>query len=650
MCGICGEWSAHGVDASRLARMHARLAHRGPDGRGQVVRGDIGIAARRLAVVDPLRGGQPMSNESGELWVVCNGEIYNHRELRRELEGRGHRFRSAADTEVLVHLYEEEGDELVGRLRGMFAFALWDGPRRRLLLARDRLGQKPLFHWQGPGRFLFASEPKAILAVLDHTPAVDEVALDDYLALRFVPSPRTLFVGLQKLPPAHRLVLELPPLHSRAEPRVVLDRYWRPRAIPERRLRFADAVEETRAALDDAVESHRHADVEVGALLSGGLDSSLVVALLARQRGDPLPTFSIGVEDAGFDELPFARIVARHCGTRSHEAMATPDVLVALPRIVGYLDEPSDPVAACMYEAARLASRHVKVVLTGDGGDEVFAGYDRYFGFRWAGLYGALPEALRRHLLGPALAALPETGSYKSLTQRARWLHELSFERDGRRFARATAFFRFGAAGRGGVYQPAFAARLAGHDPLAAVAAAFDEAAASSDLDRMLLADLATRLPEHSLALTDRMTMAHGLEARSPMLDHRLVELVAALPARHKLRGRRLKRLLRAVARDLLPPAIVERPKQGFMFPLASWLKGPLHGAVAQLGRGSALVAAGVLDPGAIARLAGEHEGRRADHHARLWLLLNLEVWFRIYQLGEHPALVEDWLARPRAA
>jgi asparagine synthase (glutamine-hydrolysing) len=303
-----------------------------------------------------------------------------------------------------------------------------------------------------------------------------------------------------------------------------------------------------------------------------------------------------------------------------------------------------------MYEAARLASRHVKVVLTGDGGDEVFAGYDRYFGFRWAGVYGSLPEPIRRHLLGPAIGALPESGAYKSLTQRARWLHQLSFDAGGRRFAQATAFFRFGAAGRGGLYRPAVAALLAGHDPLGAVVEAFEAAVAEDDVDRMLLADLATRLPEHSLALTDRMTMAHGLEARSPLLDHLLVEQIATLPVRYKLRGTRLKHLARLVARDLLPARIVDRPKQGFMFPLASWLKGPLRRAVAGLGKRSALVAEGLLDGRAIERLAAEHGHRQADHHARLWMLLNLEVWFRMYQRGEQPGAVEEWLARPVAA
>ena len=650
MCGICGEWSVRGVEAGRLSRMQGELLHRGPDGGGQWLQADVGLAARRLAIVDLARGGQPMANEDGDVWVVCNGEIYNHGELRRDLLARGHRFRSAADTEVLVHLYEEHGEDLVHHLRGMFAFALYDTRRRRLLLARDRVGQKPLFYRREPGRFLFASEPKAILAALDRTPPLDAIGLDSYLALRFVPSPRTLFEGIHKLPPAHLISLQLPPLHAAGAPEVRPRRYWELRAVPKRRLPLPDAVAEVRDAMEDAVESHRHADVPVGALLSGGLDSSLVVALLSRRRSDAVPAFSVGVGDPGFDELPYARAVARHCGAHLHEEVATPDVLGALPRIVRHLDEPSDPVAACMYEAARLASRHVKVVLTGDGGDEVFAGYDRYFGFRWVGMYARLPEWVRRHLLGPALGALPESGAYKSLTQQARWVHQLSFSEGGRRFALATAFFRFGGAGRGGIYQPRFAARLAAADPLAAVTDAFDSAAADTDLDRMLLADLATRLPEHSLALTDRMTMAHGLEARSPLLDHLLIEKVATLPARYKLRGRRLKLLARLVARDLLPPEIVARPKQGFMFPLASWLKGPLRGAVHGLARSSVLVAEGILDRGAIELLAAEHDHRRADHHARLWLLLNLEVWFRMYQLGQEPAAVEEWLGRPIAA
>ncbi|HEX5759848.1 MAG TPA: asparagine synthase (glutamine-hydrolyzing) [Thermoanaerobaculia bacterium] len=660
MCGICGEWSCTGADGGALERMSASLAHRGPDDQGSVMLGEVALASRRLSIIDVAGGRQPIANETGDVWVVCNGEIYNHRELQRDLERRGHVFKTRSDTEVVLHLYEERGERLVEQLRGMFAFAVWDGRRRRLLLARDRFGQKPLFYRFDGERFLFASEIKGILAALPHAPDLDLQALDEYLTLRFVPSPRTMFAGVRKLPPAHLLVLEAPPACAagtvpatgpRPAPRIEVRRYWKLSYLPKRKVREADLVAEARHRVREAVDSHLIADVPVGAFLSGGMDSSLVVAMmaeLARERGErPLSTFSIGVEDAGFDELPWARQVAEHCGTDHHEEIACPDMVRLLPAMVWHLDEPSDPIAACMHHAAALAARHVKVVLAGDGGDEVFAGYDRYFGFRWVSLYAALPEALRRHLLGPALGALPDSAGYKNWTQQARWVHELSFHQGGRRYAQATAFFRFGQQGKGGLYTPAVAARLERRDPMESVVRGFEEALAEDDLDRMLYADIATRLPEHSLMLTDRMSMAHGLEARSPFLDHRLAEFVATLPVDMKMRGRDLKVLLRRVAEPYLPPAILRRPKQGFMFPLAYWIKGPLLPVLERLVREGAALEAGIFRRSAVERLLAEHLAGRADHHVRLWLLLNVEVWFRLYQRGESLADLTGLLREP---
>jgi asparagine synthase (glutamine-hydrolysing) len=656
VCGICGEWSHLGVERATLERMNAKLGHRGPDDEGMVALGEAGLAMRRLSIIDLVHGHQPIANEERTAWIVFNGEIYNHRELRRGLEARGHVFSTDSDTEVILHLYEERGERCVEELRGMFAFAIWDGRRRRLLLGRDRFGQKPLFYRFDGRRLLFASEVKALLAALPEPPPLDARALDEYLTLRFVPSPRTMFEGVAKLPPAHVLLLdashvEVGERHGpiAAVPRLEVRRYWKLDYLPKRRAREADLVEELRACLRETVDCHLISDVPLGAFLSGGMDSSLVVGLmseLARERGGPpVATFSIGVEDAGFNELPYARQVAAHWGTDHHEEMACPDMVRLLPRMVYHLDEPSDPIAACMYHSAALAARHVKVVLSGDGGDEVFAGYDRYFGFRWVRLYAALPEPLRRGLLGPALAALRDRASYKNLTQRARWVHDLSFHEGGRRYAQATAFFRFGQSGKGGLYAPGMADLVAGLDPMESVVRGFEEAAAEDDLDRMLEADIATRLPEHSLMLTDRMTMAQSLEGRSPLLDHRLAELAARLPVDLKMRGRTLKYALRQAARPYLPPAILERPKQGFMFPLAYWIKGPLLPVLRHLLHESVLVERGIFSRPAIARLLEEHLAARADHHVRLWMVLNVEVWYRMFMLGESLADLQESLA-----
>jgi asparagine synthase (glutamine-hydrolysing) len=652
MCGICGEWNAAGADGLALAAMNDALSHRGPDDAGVERFATVGLAMRRLSIIDLASGHQPVANEDGTCWIVCNGEIYNYRELRAGLERRGHRFRTASDVEVVLHLYEERGVSVVDELRGMFAFAVWDSRLSRLLLARDRFGQKPLFYRQTPDRLLFASEIKAILAALPGPPEPNLDALDDYLTLRYVPSPDTMFRGIHKLPPAHVLIFDVPrgPGERPAAPEI--RRYWTLSYLPKMRLSESDAVACVEEQLREAVESHLVADVPVGALLSGGLDSSIVVALMAQAVDRPPATFAIGVREQDFDELPHARRVAEHCATEHHEEVVWPDLVSLLPTMVWHLDEPSDPIAACMFHAAALAARHRKVILTGDGGDEAFAGFDRYRGFGLVRLYAALPAVVRRGVLRPILRRLPDRAGYKNLTQRARWVHELSFHRGGRRYAEATAFFRFGEDGKRGLYTPATAAALAGRDATAGIVEAFDDAWAEDDLDRMLWADVATRLPEHSLQLTDRMTMAHGLEARAPLLDHDLAGLVACLPAALKLRRGRLKHVLRRVAERHLPPEIVRRPKQGFMFPLGYWIKGPLEPVLRAWIDDSALVRAGIFRREALSRLLDEHLADRADHHVRLWMFLNVEVWFRMYQLGQSADGVRTQLERhaPREA
>jgi asparagine synthase (glutamine-hydrolysing) len=625
--------------------MNETLSHRGPDDAGVENLGEAGLAARRLSIIDLPGGHQPIRNETGALCITFNGEIYNYRELRRELLERQHVFRTATDTEVVLHLYEEMGAGALERLRGMFAFAIWDSRERRLLLARDRFGQKPLFYaWDG-SRFLFASELKAILAVRRSEPILSLEALDDFLALRFLPSPETMFAGIQKLPPGHLLTLQARP---EGPPRLETQRYWSLRYLPKREIGEEEAVEEVRAALRDAVESHLVSDVPVGAFLSGGMDSSIVVAMMAEISDEPVTTCAIGVREQDFNELGFAREVAEHCGTRHREEVVWPDLIRLLPKMIHHLEEPSDPIAACFFHAAALARRHVKVVLTGDGGDELFAGFDRYFGFRWIRYYAALPAPLRRYLLGPVLARLPDSSGYKNLTQKLRWVHDLSFHEGGRRYAEATVFFRFGDEGKAGLYTAACARGLADRDATECIVREFDAAEASDDLDRMLYADVGTRLAEHSLMLTDRLNMAHGLEARSPLLDHRLAETVATLPVSLKFRSRRLKYLLRRVSEPYLPASILRRPKQGFMFPLGYWMKGPLVPVLRDLIDNSCLVEAGIFRREAMHRLLEEHLAHRSDHHVRLWMLLNVEIWYRMFILGETVQQVgeslEEWV------
>jgi asparagine synthase (glutamine-hydrolysing) len=446
MCGICGQYNPEGVNPDDLRSMLQVIAHRGPDDQGVYLNGAVGLGSRRLSIIDPVGGRQPLSNEDQTIWIVCNGEIYNYRQLRAELQGRGHSFRTNTDTEVIVHLYEELGERCVERLRGMFAFAIWDSIARKLVLARDRLGQKPLFYSQDGDRFLFGSEAKAILAVSRQPRELDHESLHHYFSLRFIPPPATMFRHVRKLPPAHLLILE------RGAVRV--SRYWSLSFRDKLNLSQEQAEERLREELSDAVGTHLVSDVPVGALLSGGMDSSVVVALAAQQLSEPLATFSIGVKAQDFNELPFARIVADRCQTRHTEQTVDVDLVRMLPKIIWHMDEPSDPIAACQFSSAALAARQVKVVLGGDGGDELFAGFDRYAGLRHVDRYARIPELLRRGV-GPLLRGVPDTFSYKSLGQKLRWVDRLaSLNGTAARYAEATSFFRFSHLEKQDVFTP----------------------------------------------------------------------------------------------------------------------------------------------------------------------------------------------------
>src|SRR5215216_2729631 len=436
MCGICGKYSPSGVKTEQLNSMLGTIVHRGPDDSGCYVNANIGLGSRRLSIIDLETGKQPISNEDGTIWVVYNGEIYNYQTLRAQLEAKGHLFHTDSDTEVIVHLYEEFGEHCVEHLGGMFAFALWDEAQQKLLLARDRIGQKPLFYSRDGADFLFGSEMKAILALHRQDPELDPLAMHDYLSLRFVPAPRTIFRYIQKLPPAHMLVFQ--------DGQIRLRCYWQLSFREKLTMSEPDILEALREQLKRTVASHLISDVPVGAFLSGGLDSSLIVAILTGDLARKTKTFTIGVEESDFDELPFARMVAEEYRTQHVEERVSANLIQSLPDMIWHLDEPSDPIAACMFQAARLASRHVKVVLGGDGGDELFAGFDRYVGARYIDVYNLMPRALRTGLMGPMLDHLPDSFTYKSLTQKLRWVHHLSLQATAaEQYAEATCFFRF---------------------------------------------------------------------------------------------------------------------------------------------------------------------------------------------------------------
>jgi asparagine synthase (glutamine-hydrolysing) len=638
MCGICGvAGGASERERPLVAAMSAVLGHRGPDDAGLEARAGAVLGNRRLAILDRTTAGhQPLGPVAG-VWITYNGEVYNFRELRHLLERDGHVFRSETDTEVVLASYLRWGPAFVGRLRGMFAFAIWDERRELLFAARDHFGQKPLYYTEIGGRLLFASEIKGLLAHPDVLAEPEPAAVAYYLALRVIPPPLTMFRGIRKLPAGHWLEW------TRAGG-ARTGRYWTPRYDAEPARREDEWIDELRHRLEESVVAHTVSDVPVGAFLSGGLDSSIVVAALSRQGRGPIPTFCIGSEDASFDERPYAAVMAAHCGTSHSVRGVSAALLDRVPVLVRALDEPSDPIAACVDEAARLASEHVAVALGGDGGDELFAGFDRYAAFSLAQRYASLPAWLREGVIGRFVAAVPETFAYKSTTQRARWLDSVAREQGGRLYARMTSHFRFGPEWAGVLYGPSLAAELAGLDALDAIAQPFEEAPSERPLDRMIHADLLTRLPEHTLMLTDRLAMRHSLEVRSPLLDVRLAELCLSMPPGLRIRRGVTKYALREAARPWLPPELLRRQKQGFMFPVAYWLQGgALERVRARLLRGP-LVDGGWIRKEAVDVLTAEHGRKRADHHVRIWQLSSLDAWHRLYLGGAGSGEDQEWL------
>jgi asparagine synthase (glutamine-hydrolysing) len=619
MCGICGVVASEregAPDLEAVSRMCGRLLHRGPDDDGFFHEGEVALAARRLSIIDLAHGHQPIANEDGSCVVVQNGEIYNYRELKRELEGRGHRFATDCDTEVLVHLYEEHGDAFVERLRGMFAIALWDKRRRRLLLARDRFGIKPLYYRVADGGISFASELKAMLEQPGFSREIDPKAVSAYLAFNSIPAPLTIFAEARKLPPGQLLIWEGGEVRQR--------RYARPGPAPGGELRRGSADElatELREVLDDSVRAHLVADVPVGVLLSGGVDSGGLAALASANSGEPLRTFSIGFEEAGFNELSRARLVAQRYGTDHHELIVRPDAVELLPKLVEAFDEPfGDSSALPTYLVSELAAGHVKVALSGEGGDELFGGYYTYVADLLARRVGRLAPLAR-----PLAEALP------SRTER------VGFDYKAKRFARAAALpplERHHAWKE--IFSPQARAELAGPgasswDPVDLYRARYAETAGAEPLARMQDVDLGIYLVDDLLVKTDRLSMAHSLELRVPFLDPKVAEFAFSLPTRLKVRGFAKKRLLRQALAPLLPKEIIHGRKQGFSIPLATWLRGPLGPFAREVLAPSALQRQGLLEPAAVTPLLDRHISGQEDLSRQIWGLMALTLWFDRY-------------------
>lgn len=617
MCGIAGQITKdrRPVDEGVIAAMGARLRHRGPDDQGLYVKGHVGLAHRRLSILDVSAAGhQPMSNAAGTVWVVLNGEIYNYRELRGQLRA-ARSFRSRTDTEVLLYLYEDYGLRCLELLRGMFALAIWDERTGRLVLARDRLGKKPLYYSVGNGDLSFASELKA-LPVEGPRREIDPVALHHYLTFQYVPAPQTIYRGVHKLPPGHALTYE--------DGKVSVSAYWSlAYDKPRRRRTDEDYREEFRALLTESVKLRLVSDVPLGAFLSGGVDSSSVVALMSRLTDRPVKTFSIGFKEEAFNELPYARQVADRYRTDHHEFVVEPSAVEILPTLARVYDEPfADSSAIPTYYLAQLSRQFVTVVLNGDGGDELLGGYPRYrFGDTERLLSSGLSDRTRLRLRG-LLARLPGMGRVRSrlaplLTPFSRtYLHRICY---------------FSPAEKEALYTDAFRDTVRAHDSAALLDDWFGQARAADLLDRLLAVDTRSYLPDDLLVKVDRATMAHGLEARSPLLDHRLMEFAAALPVDLKVRGDEGKFLLKSAMRDLLPESVVTREKMGFGVPLDRWYRAECKDFVRETLLSARSLQRGYFKPEGIrALLDGERHGACA-YGLRVHALLMLELWHREY-------------------
>lgn len=621
MCGICGkvDFTGHPVDEGLVDRMCRTLVHRGPDAQGIHTAPGVGLGQRRLSVIDlSTRAVAPLSNEDGSIWVTFNGEIYNFLELRGGLEERGHAFRTSTDTEVLVHLYEEYGVDCVQHLRGMFAFAIWDGPRRRLFAARDRLGKKPFYYARTAGSLIFGSEVRAVLAEGSIAAEPDMAAIDAYLTYQYVPSPMTAFVGISKMPPAHYLVCE-------ADGTVRVVRYWHPPDGPKSRKSTEALREELLSRLREAVRLRLIADVPIGAFLSGGIDSAAVVALMSLESGGHVKTFSIGFEDTGFNELPYARSVAERYGTDHHELMVRADAADVLPRLVHHYGEPfADSSAIPTYYVSRMAREHVTVALSGDGGDESFAGYDNYRAVAAWDRYDVVPYPVRRAIARGTSAVLDRL-PYSNATARASRGARMWAGPVPDRFQLQSTIFK--PEEKQAAYTPQFKAELAGVPFRHVGENAWDTG--MDPVDWMMRHDQQFYLPDCLMVKTDIASMAHGLEVRCPLLDHTLVEFAATIPSGLKQHGGEGKRIFKDTVRDLVPAAVLSKRKTGFGIPLARWLREDLS----ELVRGTLLDerarARGLFAPAFVARLVEDHRTGRRDWSARIWALLFLELWFR---------------------
>lgn len=628
MCGICGKVyfdRKTPVSERLILRMCDVLQHRGPDEYGVYTECNAGFGHRRLSIVDLSGGKQPMLNARKDIWLSFNGEIYNFQTLRKDLENQGYTFHTHSDTEVLLSMYERYGTHCVKHLRGMFAFAIWDKRRQRLLLARDRIGQKPLFYQMTERSIRFSSEIKALLVDKSTPNTLNVKALSQYLTYQYVPSPRTIFQEICKLPPAHILVCE--------NGKTVIERYWDLAYTPKQPSHPKEVFERAQELIQEAVKIRMIGDVPIGAFLSGGIDSSLVVAIMAQYAGQAVKTFSIGFEEKRYNELPYARMVAEQYQTEHQEFIVKPNALEVLPKLIWHFEEPfGDPASIPTYYLSQLTSQYVKVALNGDGGDESFGGYQRYLGHRRAEFFSRIPLPLRRSVFPSAFqkcARIFQQGSVASAIRYGAFLNEWSLHSKEWRYLQG--MMMFDASLKRDLFTDDVWQHVQRETSEEYMSAYFHAHNAQHFTDKMLYADVMTYLPGALLVKIDRMTMAFGLEGRSPFLDHKLMEFSATLPVEYKVRGACLKYLLKQLGRKWLPQQITDRRKQGFLVPLSEWFRNDLRDFLHDILSSSYLAQDGVCKQATMQRILEEHQTGVKNHPHRIWGLLNLELWYRMF-------------------
>ena len=637
MCGIYGVMNFTEREAPLaplLARMGNVIEHRGPDDSGTYIGRGVGLGMRRLSIIDVAGGHQPIANEDETVWLVLNGEIYNFEELRAGLEKKGHRFRTRSDTEVIVHLYEEEGSAFLKRLRGMFGLALWDVKRELLILGRDRIGEKPLYVRREPNRLLFASELKSILQAEDVPRRLNLDALQEYLALGYVPAPLTMLEGIEKIFPGHCLVVE--------KGRVQDQEYWDVPCGQVENHSEEEWIERIREKLLETIKMQLVSDVPLGAFLSGGIDSSTIVAAMARLTGRPVKTYSIGYggDQSYYNELPYAKIVAQAFGTDHHEIIVRPEVSELLPKMMWHLDEPiADSACLTTYLVSRLARESVTVILSGVGGDELFGGYRRYLGdglHRW---YKFLPGSIRRSWLPALLRHVPQDrgSAWKDYARYAAAFTKTAEEDPAVRYMSYVTLFSPQV--QSDLLTEEAGRRSNGNEAAAALQKHFARCTEGDSLNRIIYTDLKTSLPDDLLALTDRMSMAASVECRAPLVDYELVELASRMPSSLKVRGLTLKYLLKKAVAPWLPRVVIERKKRGFGAPVGGWLRRDLKPLINELLSETQVQRRGLFHWPAIQQLIAAHQEQRSDHTDHLFALIALETWCRIYLDGS------DWKA-----